>query len=160
MKELLICIKPGSNEVYCIGHRVECAKYLKQLESIDEESVEFIKINEIQLMMYEGYELIYLSDCDLILTQGEMQMLTTTCKEEQSSLKLVDEELNRLQNSEMFSEDVKYDIKDFMEVVDRMKRQQAKYLSENILFNIDIDALRYAYNMERENKGEPTMFIH
>lgn len=157
MREVYGCIDAGNKEVYCVGNMVECKKYLKQLESVDEECLDFIRLNEIQIMMYEGYELVYLRDVDLMLTHGEIQMLKNTCIEEQSSLRLVDEELNRLQESEVFSEEIKNQISLFMNTIEKMKIEQAKYLNENILYNIDVDALRYAYNMERENKGEPTM---
>ena len=160
MREVYICVNMSSKEIYCVGNRVECNKYLKQLETIDEECLEFIKLNEIQYIMYEGYELVYLRDVDLMLTHGEMQMLKNTCIEEQSSLRLVDDELNKLQESEVFSEEIKSQIALFMDTVEKMKIEQAKYLNENILYNIDVDALRYAYNMERENKGEPTIFIY
>lgn len=158
MREVYICVNVGTREVYCVGNKAECSKYLKQLETIDEECLDFIKLNEVQCLIYEGYELIYLRDVDLMLTHGEVQMLKNTCIEEQSSLRLVDEELNRLQESEIFSEEIKNQIALFMDTIDKMKIEQAKHLNENILYNIDVDALRYAYNMERENKGEPIIF--
>ena len=47
-------------------------------------------------------------------------------------------------------------MKDYMK---RLINIYSKYNMENLFVNLDIDALHSAYQMERENKGLPVIFI-
>lgn len=158
-----IVINPANKEVFCIGNIKECREYINQLESITIDSLEFKELREMDTIVYEGFELTYIREYRVVLTEGEVRMMLTSCKEEQMSIRLIEEELNKLLSlgvgSEIFSVDSIHRMEDFKETLDYMKKEHHKYLSNHLMDNLDIESLRYAYLMERENKGELNLYL-
>lgn len=163
MNKKFIVINPNNNEVYCIGNMKECREYINQLESISIDLLEFKELRSIDLVKYEGFELTFVKEYRIVLTEGEVKMLISSCMEEQQSIKLIDEEINKILlsdfNSDIFSDKTIDRIRDFKETLEEMKIEHQRYLSEHLMDNLDIESLRYAYLLERENKGEANFYF-
>lgn len=151
-----------SNQVICWGDAITCKKYINQMYSISSIIVHYEEydISGRYSSFYEDYEVYNIQGTDVYLTLGEIKMLRDGCQEETRSIKFIENELEHLMTlthvyNNKIIEELTY-MRDFMK---RLYNIHAKYNIENAFTNLDIDALHYAYQTERENKGLPIVYI-
>jgi hypothetical protein len=161
MSDYVICLDKYNN-VICWGDMFMCKKYVNQLYSIslDEVVYEQYSIHGRYSCYYEDYEVFSIEGTGVYLTLGEIDMIRGGCAEETKSIKYIQEELEYLSSltniyNNSIIEELLY-MKDFMkELYDLHSRHNA----DTVFTNLDIDALHSSYQMERENKGLPVVFM-
>ena len=87
-------------------------------------------------------------------------MVREGCQDETRGIKYIEDELEHLITlTDVYSKSIIDELlymKDFMKELFNI---HAKYNMKNVFTNLDIDALHSSYQMERENKGLPIIFI-
>lgn len=149
-----------NNQVICLGNHVACKGYISQLYNESEDSLDFIHYDKDHFM-YDDYNLyrIKTKNANIYLTKGEISLMENSCRDEQSSVKLIEDELIKLiETNNIFSYETIDEMKRMLEFIPVIKREHAKYLSNSLFDNLDLDGLNSAYRMERENKGLPTVY--
>ena len=151
-----------NDNVICWGDSIGCKKYINQMYNLSLDNLKFedYSTETPYSYLYEDYEVVNVKFTDIYLILGEVKMLREGCLDETRGIKYIQKELEYLSSltnvfdSEMLSE-LNY-MKDYM---DKVYKVHAKYNSDNLFTNIDLDGLHSAYQMERENKGLPIVFI-
>ena len=75
-------------------------------------------------------------------------------------MRYIKEELEQLKAlTNIFNKSVIEEIEYFEEFMDDIYNILARYNSNNLFTNLDVDALRISHQIERENTGLPIIFI-
>lgn len=151
-----------SNQVICWGDITSCKKYINQMYNISLDSLIFedYSIDSKYSSFYEDYEVLNVRNTDIYLILGQVKMLRNGCQEETRGIKFVEKEIDSLiQRTEVFNQDIIGELQFIKQFMDKIYNIYAKYNMENLFENLDLDALHTAYQMERENKGLPIIFI-
>lgn len=151
-----------NNQVICWGDIISCNKYINQMYSVSEDILHYeeYNISNRYSSFYEDYEVFNIEGTDVYLTLGEVKMVREGCQEETRSIKYIENEIEHLMTlTDVYSnniiEELSY-MKDFMK---RLYEIHSRYNMDNVFTNLDIDALHYAYQTERENQGLPIVYI-
>lgn len=151
-----------NNQVICWGDIISCNKYINQMYSVSEDILHYeeYNISNRYSSFYEDYEVFNIEGTDVYLTLGEVKMIREGCQEETRSIKYIENEIEHLMTltavySNSIIEELSY-MKDFMK---RLYEIHSRYNMDNVFTNLDIDALHYAYQTERENQGLPIVYI-
>lgn len=151
-----------NNQVICWGDIISCNKYINQMYSVSEDILHYeeYNISNRYSSFYEDYEVFNIEGTDVYLTLGEVKMIREGCQEETRSIKYIENEIEHLMTlTDVYSnniiEELSY-MKDFMK---RLYEIHSRYNMDNVFTNLDIDALHYAYQTERENQGLPIVYI-
>ena len=161
MSNYVICLD-RNDQIICWGSMTDCDSYINQMYSVSLDNIkyDYYSISENYSSFYEDYEVFNIQGTNVYLTLGEIKMVREGCQSETNGIKYIQDELDHLitltnvYNKSIIDELIY--MKSFMEEIFNI---HAKYNMENVFTNLDIDALHFAYQMERENKGLPTMFI-
>lgn len=151
-----------TNQVICWGDISSCRKYINQMYNISLDNLVFedYSINSKYSSFYEDYEVVNVRNTDIYLTLGQVKMLRNGCQEETRGIKFVEKEIESLmQRTEVFNPEIIGELHFIKEFMGKLFNIYAKYNMENLFVNLDLDALHTAYQMERENKGLPVVFI-
>lgn len=151
-----------NNNVICWGDVISCKKYINQMYSISLEDliVEDYSTCQRYSSFYEDYEVYNVRGTDVYLTLGEVKMLKNGCQEETRGIKYIENELEHLiELNDIFTNDIISELSYMKDYMNKLFNIYTKYNMENLFVNLDIDALHSAYQMERENKGLPVVFI-
>ena len=156
-----ICLD-RNNQIICWGNMEMCDKYINQFYSLSEDMVRYepYSNSEYYSNFYEDYEVYNITGTNVYLTLGEIKMVREGCQDETRGIKYIQSELEHLSTltdvyNNSIIEELLY-MKDFMNEIFKI---HAKYNMENAFKNLDIDALHSSYQIERENKGLPIVFI-
>ena len=161
MNNFVICLD-RMDQVLCWGDMYLCEKYIEQLNSISIQEVTFknYSINNNYSCYYEDYEVYNIEGTNVYLTLGEIDLIRNGCQDDMRGIRYIEEEINHLltlnhiyNNSIM--EELLY-MKSFMQEIYQIR---SRYNMDNVFDNLDIDALHSSYQIERENKGLPIVFI-
>lgn len=146
------------DKVICVGNIKSCENYINQLYSVNLEHVSFVEYNGDDT--YDDYEVVYIREENVYMLMGSVKLLQNSCKEEQSTIKYMENEIEKLKYSEIFRghEDLLSEMDYIKDVLSRMSKIQNKYLNENVFYNLDLDGLHSAFVYERENKGQPICY--
>lgn len=151
-----------NNQVICWGDIISCNKYINQMYSVSEDILHYeeYNISNRYSSFYEDYEVFNIEGTDVYLTLGEVKMVREGCQEETRSIKYIENEIEHLMTlTDVYSnniiEELSY-MKDFMK---KLYEIHSRYNMDNVFTNLDIDALHYAYQTERENQGLPIVYI-
>ena len=161
MNNKIICLD-SIGQIICWGDSITCKKYINQMYSLslDDVYMQEYSTSESYSSFYEDYEVFSVRGTDIYLTLGEIKMLKDGCQEETKSIKFIENELEHLiELTEVFDNDIISELNYMKDFMKRLFNIYTKYNVNNLFDNLDIDALHTAYQMERENKGEPTVFI-
>lgn len=151
-----------NNTVVCWGDSITCKNYINQMysNSIEDLIVEDYSTCERYSSFYEDYEVFNVRGTNVYLTLGEIKMLKEGCQEETRGIKYIEKELEHLTElTDVFNSDIISELHYMKDYMKRLINIYSKYNMENLFVNLDIDALHSAYQMERENKGLPVIFI-
>lgn len=150
-----------NNQILCWGSMSMCDSYINQFYGLND-SVHYYDYSnsEYYSSFYEDYEVHYITGTNVYLTLGEIKMVREGCQDETRGIKYIESELEHLSTltdvyNNSIIEELLY-MKDFMKEIFNI---HAKYNMENAFKNLDIDALHSSYQIERENKGLPIVFI-
>lgn len=151
-----------NNQVICWGDIISCNKYINQMYSVSTDILHYeeYNISNRYSSFYEDYEVYNIQGTDVYLTLGQIKMVREGCQEETRSIKYIENEIEHLMTlTDVYSnniiEELSY-MKDFMK---RLYEIHSRYNMDNVFTNLDIDALHYAYQTERENQGLPVVYI-
>lgn len=151
-----------NNQVICWGDMISCNKYINQMYSVSEDILHYeeYNISNRYSSFYEDYEVFNIEGTDVYLTLGEVKLVREGCQEETRNIKYIENEIEHLMTlTDVYSnniiEELSY-MKDFMK---RLYEIHSRYNMDNVFTNLDIDALHYAYQTERENQGLPIVYI-
>ena len=161
MGDYVVCLDKN-NQIICWGDMYSCDKYISQLYSITENDVIYkeYSISDIYSSSYEDYEVFNVEGTNVYLTLGEIKLVREGCQDETRGIRYIQDELDKLiDKSDVFSRTILDELKYFRNFMDDVLEVHAKYNKNNIFINLDIDALRSAHQMDRENQGLPTIFI-
>ena len=161
MNNYIICLDKNY-QVICWGDMFLCSKYINQSYSISEENViyEEYSVSDKYSYLYEDYEVYNVEGTNMYLTLGEIKLIRSGCQEEIKGVRYIKDELEQLKAlTNIFNKSVIEEIEYFEEFMDDIYVMLAKYNSNNLFTNLDVDALRQSHQYERENMGLPTMFI-
>jgi hypothetical protein len=87
-------------------------------------------------------------------------MVREGCQEETQGIKFIQNEIDHLISlTDVYSKSIIEELKYMKNFMGELFNIHARYNMENVFVNLDIDALHSAYQMERENKGLPIIFI-
>ena len=151
-----------NNNVVCWGDIMTCKRYINQMYmmSLNDLIVEDYSTSERYSSFYEDYEVYNVRGTDVYLTLGEIKMLKDGCQEETRGIKYIEKELEHLTElTDVFNSDVICELNYMKNYMNKLFNIYTKYNMENLFVNLDIDALHSAYQMERENKGLPIVFM-
>ena len=161
MNNYTICLD-RNNQIICWGSMSMCDNYINQLYSISTNDVIYdnYSVSEYYSSYYEDYEVYNVQGTNVYLTLGEIKMVREGCQDETRGIKYIEDELEHLITlTDVYSKSIIDELlymKDFMKELFNI---HAKYNMKNVFTNLDIDALHSSYQMERENKGLPIIFI-
>ena len=161
MNDFIICLDKN-NQVICWGDMFICSKYINQSSTISEENViyEEYSISDRYSYLYEDYEVYNVEGTNIYLTLGEIKLIRSGCQEEIKGVKYIKEELGQLKAlTNIFNKSILEEIEYFEEFMDDVYNVLARYNSNNLFTNLDVDALRMSHQIERENTGLPIIFI-
>lgn len=149
------------NQIICWGDITSCKRYINQMYDISLEKLHLIdySTNEYYSSQYEDYEVVNIRGTDLYLTLGEVKMMRQSCQEESQGIRFIEKELENLIKLD-FSDEIINELiymKDFMKDLYGI---HAKQISNSLFDNLDLDSIRMSYQIERENKGLPVIFIY
>ena len=151
-----------NNQILCWGDMESCDRYINQMYSISSSDVkyDYYSVSEYYSSYYEDYEVYNVQGTNMYLTLGEIKMVREGCQDETRGIKFIEEELEHLSTltniyNKSIIDELLY-MKDFMKELFKI---HAKYNMENVFVNLDVDALHSSYQIERENKGLPIVFI-
>lgn len=151
-----------NNQVICWGDMLTCEKYISQMYSISLDNVIYDNYSTCSnySSFYEDYEVYNVQGTNIYLTLGEIKMVREGCQDETSGIKFIQSELDHLLTlTNVYNKSIIEELTYFRKFMEELFDIHAKYNMENVFTNLDIDALHSAYQMERENKGLPTIFI-
>lgn len=152
----------NNSQVICWGDIISCNKYINQLYSkpIDSLHYEDYNISNKYSSFYEDYEVFNVRGTDVYLTLGEIKLIKEGCQDEASSIRFIESELEKLiELTDVFDREIINELSYMRDFMDRLMKIHAKYSAENLFVNMDMDALHFAYQSERENKGLPIVYI-
>lgn len=161
MSNKIICLDKN-NQVICWGDMYICEKYINQLYSISLDDVIYdnYSISNSYSSFYEDYETFNVQGTNVYLTLGEIKMVREGCQEETRGIKFIQNEIDHLISlTDVYSKSIIEELKYMKNFMGELFNIHARYNMENVFVNLDIDALHSAYQMERENKGLPIIFI-
>ena len=151
-----------NNQILCWGSMSMCDNYINQFYGLNEKGINYHEYSnsEYYSSFYEDYEVHYINGTNVYLTLGEIKMVREGCQDETRGIKYIQSELEHLSTltsiyNNSIIEELLY-MKDFMKEIFNI---HAKYNMDNAFKNLDIDALHSSYQIERENKGLPIVFI-
>lgn len=151
-----------SKQIICWGDMEGCRKYINQMYdiSLDNLICEEYYTAERYSSFYEDYEVVKVNGTNVYLTLGQAKMLKDGCQEETRGIKYIEKELENLTElTDVFDEEMINELNYMKEYMQKVYRVHARYNALNLFDNLDMDGLHSAYQMERENKGLPTVFI-
>lgn len=148
------------DKVVCVGNMRSCENYINQLYSINVRNVNFMEFDGND--SYDDYEVVYIPEEKIYMLMGSIKLLQNSCKEEQSTIKYMEDEIEKLKGSEIFKDHTELlsEMDYVKEVLNKMSKIQNKYINENVFYNLDLDGLHSAFIYERENKGEPICYTN
>lgn len=161
MSDFIICLDKN-NQIICWGDMFVCSKYINQSSVISEENViyEEYSISDRYSYLYEDYEVFNVEGTNVYLTLGEIKLIRSGCQEEIKGVRYIKDELQQLKAlTDIFNKSIIEEIEYFEDFMDDIYNMIAKYNSNNLFINLDIDALRLNHQIERENMGLPIVFI-
>ena len=161
MNNYTICLDK-SNNVVCWGTMSMCDSYINQLYSITTNDITYenYSISDRNSSFYEDYEVYNIRGTNTFLTLGQIKMVREGCQEETKGIKYIQEELDNLINqNHIFNNSVIDELKYMRSFMDDLFSMYAKHNMTNVFKNLDIDALHFSYQYERENQGLPIVFI-
>ena len=161
MSEYTICLD-RNNHVICWGDMNSVDRYINQLYSLSENDVryDYYSINESYSSFYEDYEVYSIQGTGVYLTLGEIKMVKEGCQDEMRGIRYIKEELDNLMLlTNVYSRAILDELEYMKSFMDELSKIHMKYNAENLFLNLDIDALHSSYQIERENKGLPIVFI-
>lgn len=151
-----------SNQVVCWGDLQGCKNYINQMYDLplDELKREEYFTTEKYSSFYEDYEVVKVNGVNIYLTIGQVKMIRDNCQEETKGIKYIEKELLSLSKlTDVFDSDMINELQYMSEYMSEVFYVHAKYNTNNLFENLDMDGLYSAYQMERENKGLPIIFI-
>lgn len=157
----IICLD-RNEQVICWGDINSCEKYINQMYSLSLDNVIYDNYSNCDRYssFYEDYEVFNVQGTGIYLTLGEIKMVREGCQSETNGIKYIQEELDHLLTlTDVYNKSIIEELLYFRDFINELFDIHAKYNMENVFTNLDIDALHSAYQMERENKGLPTVFI-
>lgn len=158
----IICLDKN-NQVICWGNSIDiCNKYINQIYSINIDNVIYDNYStEMRYScFYEDYEVFNVQGTNVYLTLGEIKMLREGCQEETKGIKFIEKELEHLTSlTNVYNKSIIDELLYMKSFMKELFNIHAKYNMDNLFTNLDIDALHSSYQMERENKGLPIVFI-
>ena len=161
MNNYVICLDK-TNQVVCWGTMSMCDNYINQLYSITLDDIIYdnYSISERYSSFYEDYEVYNIKGTNVFLTLGEIKMVREGCQEETRGIKYIQNELEHLISlTDVYNKSIIDELIYMKSFMEELFNIHAKYNMENVFTNLDIDALHSSYQMERENKGLPIIFI-
>lgn len=157
----IICLDKNE-QVICWGDMYSCEKYINQMYSLSLNNIIYDNYSTCSnySSFYEDYEVFNVQGTGIYLTLGEIKMVREGCQSETNGIKFIQEELDHLLTlTDVYNKSIIDELLYFRNFMSELFDIHAKYNMENVFTNLDIDALHSAYQMERENKGLPTVFI-
>lgn len=157
----IICLD-RNNQVLCWGDMYTVDKYINQLYSITSNEVRYdnYSISESYSCFYEDYEVYNVQGTGVYLTLGEIKMVKEGCLDEMRGIRYIKEELENLMTlKDVYNQAIMDELSYMKSFMEELSIIHTKYNAENLFTNLDIDALHSSYQMERENKGLPIVFI-
>lgn len=157
----IICLDKNE-QVICWGDINSCEKYINQMYSLSLDNVIYDNYSTCNnySSFYEDYEVFNVQGTSIYLTLGEIKMVREGCQSETNGIKYIQEELDHLLTlTDVYNKSIIEELLYFKNFMNELFDIHAKYNMENVFTNLDIDALHSAYQMERENKGLPIVFI-
>ena len=157
----IICLD-RNEQVICWGDINSCEKYINQMYSLSLDNVIYDNYSTCNnySSFYEDYEVFNVQGTSIYLTLGEIKMVREGCQSETNGIKYIQEELDHLLTlTDVYNKSIIEELLYFKNFMNELFDIHAKYNMENVFTNLDIDALHSAYQMERENKGLPIVFI-
>lgn len=151
-----------NNQVICWGGIISCNKYINQMYSISIDSLicEEYNTSNRYSSFYEDYEVYNIQGTDVHLTLGEIKMIKEGCQEETRSIKYIESELEHLMTlTDVYSNNIIEELAYMKDFMNKLYHIHSRYNMDNVFTNLDIDALHYAYQSERENQGLPIVYI-
>lgn len=151
-----------NERIVCWGDVISCNKYINQMYniSINDLYCEEYNTSNRHSSVYEDYEVFNIQGTDVYLTLGEVKLVREGCQEETRSIKYIEKEVEHLMTlTDVYSDKIIEElscVKNFMKILYDI---HSRYNMDNAFTNLDIDALHYAYQTERENKGLPIVYI-
>ena len=161
MSDYVICLDKNE-QIICWGSMIDCDNYINQMYSISLDNIkyDYYSVSENYSSFYEDYEVFNIQGTNVYLTLGEIKMVREGCQSETSGIKFIQGELDHLITlTDVYNKSIIDELIYMRSFMDEIFNIHAKYNMENVFTNLDIDALHFAYQMERENKGLPTMFV-
>ena len=161
MNNYVMCLD-RTGQVICWGTMSMCDSYINQLYSISPEDIvyENYSVSGRFSSFYEDYEVYNVKGTNVFLTLGEIKMVRDGCQEETKGIKYIQDELDHLLTlTNVYNPSVIEELKYVRSFMDELFSIHANYNMNNVFTNLDIDALHYAYQTERENKGLPIVYI-
>ena len=152
----------NNNQILCWGDVNACEKYIRQLSHVNLNNVIYENYSDcsINSSYYEDYELFNIQNTDLYLTLGEIKMIKDGCQEETRSIKFIEKELEHLSTlNNVYNKDIIEELNYMKNFMRELYDIHARYNMDNVFVNLDVEALHFSYQFERENKGLPTIFI-
>ena len=146
------------DKVLCVGTMKSCENYINQLYFINIENVTFVEFDGDDI--YDDYEVVYIREENVYMLMGSVKLLQNSCKEEQSTIKYMEVEIEKLKYSEIFKghDDLIEEMDYVKDILSKMSKIQNRYIKDNVFYNLDLDGLHSAFIYERENKGEPICY--
>lgn len=152
----------NNNQILCWGDINACEKYIRQLSHVNLNNVIYENYSDcsINSSYYEDYELFNIQNTDLYLTLGEIKMIKDGCQEETRSIKFIEKELEHLSTlNNVYNKDIIEELNYMKNFMRELYDIHARYNMDNVFVNLDVEALHFSYQFERENQGLPTIFI-
>lgn len=150
------------NQVICWGDILSCNKYINQFYSkpINSLHYEDYNLSNKYNSFYEDYEVVNIRGTDIYLTLGEAKLIREGCQDEANSIRFIGNELEKLMEmTDIFDRGIIDELSYMKDFMNKLIKIHAKYSADNLFVNIDMDALHFAYQSERENKGLPIVYI-
>ena len=152
----------NNNQILCWGDINACEKYIRQLSHVNLNNVVYENYSNcsINSSYYEDYELFNIQNTDLYLTLGEIKMIKDGCQEETRNIKFIEKELEHLSTlNNVYNKDIIEELNYMKNFMRELYEIHARYNMDNVFVNLDVEALHFSYQFERENQGLPTIFI-
>lgn len=151
-----------NNQVICWGDIISCNKYINQMYSVSEDILHYeeYNISNRYSSFYEDYEVFNIEGTDVYLTLGEVKLVREGCQEETRSIKYIENEIEHLMTlTDVYNDNIIEELTYMKNFMKRLYEIHSRYNMDNVFTNLDIDALHYAYQTERENQGLPIVYI-
>lgn len=151
-----------NNQVICWGDIISCNKYINQMYSVSEDILHYeeYNISNRYSSFYEDYEVFNIEGTDVYLTLGEVKLVREGCQEETRSIKYIENEIEHLMTlTDVYNDNIIEELTYMKNFMKKLYEIHSRYNMDNVFTNLDIDALHYAYQTERENQGLPIVYI-